>query len=280
MPDAHVTLDAALFDMDGLLVDTEPLWTLAEEDLARHLGRRWDPALKVQIVGTRIDAAVPTILRFYDLPLDAEVVADTTRHLLGRVAELFAGDLPLLPGAGELLATLARAGVPCALVSSSYRVLVDAVLSHGYGPFAVSLAGDEVERPKPDPQPYLAAARALGADPARCVVLEDSPVGVRSGLGAGALVVAVPSVAGVEVPDHPDVLQVPSLAVVSLDQLGELVAGRSSRRAGSRGSVSRWTGRPGQPAAASSTAAGTATASTTDASAKGSSEATDPSTSA
>jgi hypothetical protein len=84
-------------------------------------------------------------------------------------------------------------GVSLALVSSSFRVLVDAVLAHGFGPFEVALTGDEVACSKPDPEPYLTVASRLGVDPANCVVLEDSPAGVASGLAAGCF---VPSVAG------------------------------------------------------------------------------------
>lgn len=178
--------------MDGLLVDTEPLWTLAEHELAARHGAVFTADMKAAIVGTRLEVAVPTLLRLLGAPATPDAVAQTARWLLGRMVELFGSPLPLRPGASRLLAALHRAGVPQALVSSSYRVLVDAVLAHGPGPFATTLAGDEVARAKPDPLPYLAAAARLGADPARCVVLEDSPAGVASGRAAGCAVVAVP----------------------------------------------------------------------------------------
>ena len=219
------TLAAALFDMDGLLVDSEPLWTVAEEELARRLGGAFTPDLKAAIVGTRLEVAVPTFLRWYDVePTDA-VVAETSAWLLARMVELFAGHLPVLPGVAELLAGLRAQGVPTALVSSSYRVLVDAVLRHGLGPFDVTLAGDEVGRGKPDPEPYRTAAARLGVDPRACVVLEDSPSGVASGEAAGCAVVAVPSVAGVEFPAGPRRLVVPSLATVDVPTLTALVEG-------------------------------------------------------
>jgi HAD superfamily hydrolase (TIGR01509 family) len=101
--------------------------------------------------------------------------------------------VPWKPGARSLLAELRAAGVPLALVSSSYRRLVDAVLGHlPAGTFATSVAGDEVRRPKPSPEPYVTAAARLGVDPRDCVVLEDSPTGVAAGEAAGAVVVAVP----------------------------------------------------------------------------------------
>jgi beta-phosphoglucomutase-like phosphatase (HAD superfamily) len=145
---------AVLWDMDGLLVDSEPLWTVAEVELAAHLGGEFTDELKAAIVGTRLEVAVPTILRWYDAEAGPDAVAETSAWLLARMVELFAVDLPLLPGVAGLLGSLRDAGVPQALVSSSYRVLVDAVLAHGIGPFDVTVAGDEVEQGKPHPEPY------------------------------------------------------------------------------------------------------------------------------
>jgi HAD superfamily hydrolase (TIGR01509 family) len=216
-------LDAVLWDMDGLLVDTEPLWTRAEHDVAAHYGSTFTPAAKAAIVGTRLDTAVPLLLEHFGVPATPEEVERAGRLLLSRVVALFLAEpLPLQPGAARLLADLADAGVPCALVSSSFRVLVDAVLSTGAGPFATTLAGDEVARAKPDPEPYLTAAARLGADPARCVVLEDSPTGVASGTAAGCAVVAVPSVAGVAVDPAPRRRVVSSLVDVSVADLAAL----------------------------------------------------------
>jgi HAD superfamily hydrolase (TIGR01509 family) len=199
-------LQAVLWDMDGLLVDSEPLWTIAEIELAAELGGTWDDGIKAAVVGTRLDVAVPT-----------------TAWLLDRMVQLFATTSALMPGAGELLAALAADGVPQALVSSSYRVLVDAVLAQGLGPFALTVAGDEVVHGKPHPEPYLTAASRLGVDPARCVVLEDSPSGVTAGEAAGCAVVAVPSVCGVVFDPAPRRLVVPSLTQVGPQDLRALL---------------------------------------------------------
>lgn len=186
---------AVLFDMDGLLIDSEPLWTMAEVELAERLGGTWTSEMKSAVVGTRLDVAVPTVLRLLGADDGPAAVRDTTSWLLARMVELFSTDLALRPGAAELLDGLRDAGIPLALVSSSYRILVDAGLAVlGADRFAVSVAGDEVRDGKPAPEPYLAAASALGVDPRRCVVLEDSPAGVASGEGAGCVVVAVPDV--------------------------------------------------------------------------------------
>jgi HAD superfamily hydrolase (TIGR01509 family) len=192
-------LQAVLWDMDGLLVDTEPVWTVAEQELAERLGGTWNDELKAQVVGTRIDVSVPTILRWYGVEPTPELVAETTSWLMARMVDLFSAEVRVLPGVTDLLAELTHDEIPMALVSSSYRVLVDAVLSHGLGPFAVTVAGDEVSHGKPAPEPYLLACERLGVHPKQCVVLEDSAAGVASGEAAGCAVVAVPSVPGVDV---------------------------------------------------------------------------------
>lgn len=218
-----MTLAAVLWDMDGLLVDTEPLWTIAEQELARSFGGEWTDEVKAAVVGTRLDVAVPTILRAYGVEPSTTQVATTSAWLLHRMVELFTGSLQVLPGVETLLAGLRASGVPMALVSSSYRVLVDAALAGGLGPFSLSVAGDEVDSGKPDPEPYLRAAQALGVDPRACVVLEDSPAGVASGLAAGCAVVAVPSVAGVAFVPAPRLVVVASLTAVSHARLRALV---------------------------------------------------------
>jgi len=232
-------LAAVLFDMDGLLVDSEPVWTVAEVELARSLGGEFSPELKAAIVGTRLEVAVPRILRWYDAPAAPADVDRACTWLLARMVELFAGDLPVMPGAASLVAACRAAAVPVALVSSSYRVLVDAVLADvgpagggpagGWpagrlGPFDLTVAGDEVTNAKPHPEPWLTACSRLGVDPSRCVVLEDSPSGVASGLAAGCAVVGVPSVAGVSFEPAPRLTVRSSLVGLGLADLQALVA--------------------------------------------------------
>ena len=216
-------MDAVLWDMDGLLVDSEPLWTIAEIELAALLGGTWTDEIKAQVVGTRLDVAVPAILRHYGAPDTAAQVAESSAWLLDRMVALYGGTSALMPGAAELLAAVDAAGVPQALVSSSYRVLVDAVLASGVGPFALTVAGDEVTHGKPHPEPYLTAAAKLGADPRRCVVLEDAPSGVAAGEAAGCAVVAVPSVTGVAFEPAPRRLVASSLTQVGVADLRALV---------------------------------------------------------
>jgi HAD superfamily hydrolase (TIGR01509 family) len=152
--------------------------------------------------------------------ISAEELAD---RIFGEVVRSLKDDVVLRPGALELLQALRAAGVPCALVSASYRVMIDAVLSH-LGPdlFDVVVAGDEVRNGKPHPEPYLTAAQELAVDPADCVVIEDSPGGTASGTAAGAFVVAVPQ--WVTIPEAPRRLVLESLAGVTPETLQELLA--------------------------------------------------------
>ena len=217
-------LAAVLFDMDGLLVDTEPTWTVAERELADQLGGVWNDEIKAAIVGTRVETAVPLMLTAFGHVPTPELVGSTTATLLARMVELYAGPLEPLPGALELLDAVRAAGVPVALVSSSYRALVEAVVQRLDLTFDLVIAGDEVTHAKPHPEPYATACRRLGVDPAGAVVLEDSPAGIASGEAAGCPVVAVPNVAAVRPAAGPRRLVLGSLAELDLAGLRALVA--------------------------------------------------------
>jgi HAD superfamily hydrolase (TIGR01509 family) len=175
----------------------------------------------MQLVGSDLADAVQVWMgALPDGVISAEELAD---RMFGEVVRSLKEDVVLRPGALELLQALKAAGVPCALVSASYRVMIDAVLSH-LGPelFDVVVAGDEVRNGKPHPEPYLTAAQELDVDPADCVVIEDSPGGTASGTAAGAFVVAVPQ--WVTIPEAPRRLVLESLAGVTPDMLRELLA--------------------------------------------------------
>jgi HAD superfamily hydrolase (TIGR01509 family) len=204
------TLAAALWDFDGTLADTEPLWMAAEYSLIGQLGGTWSDEHAEQLVGNSLLDSGSYILNAIgrvDLS-PAWVVEQLLAAVLDHIQRQ-----PIVwrPGALELLESFAAAGVPCALVSASYRVLLDAALRQlPEGTFQVSVAGDEVSRGKPHPEPYEKACTALGVSPQHCVVLEDSETGCRSGNAAGALVLAVPH--RVEIPHAPRRLHVSSLA--------------------------------------------------------------------
>ncbi|GAB2742318.1 HAD family hydrolase [Kitasatospora kifunensis] len=213
---------AVLVDMDGTLVDTEHFWWEAEASLFADLGHPLDETHRVQLVGGPMSRVIDILLKATGLELDpAEVAAGINQRFI----DLLDGGAPLMPGAAELLALLAEQRIPAALVSASHRRIIDLVLKNlGDHPFAFSVAGDEVARTKPDPEPYLAAVRRFGAEPGRCVVIEDAPLGVAAGEAAGCPVIAVPSVAPIAAAPGRTVLR--SLAEVDLTLLRSLVAAR------------------------------------------------------
>jgi HAD superfamily hydrolase (TIGR01509 family) len=188
--------EAVLFDMDGLLIDSEPLWLEAETAVMARLGADWTPADQAQLLGGSLVRTVRYLLGKATRPASPGQVAD---WLMSQVTELIRDrGVPLRPGARELLAEVAAAGLPHALVTSSERGFMDAVLVRTGLRFDALVCADDVSMTKPDPEPYLLAAKLLGADPARCVALEDSPNGVASAQAAGCRVIAVPSLVRIE----------------------------------------------------------------------------------
>jgi HAD superfamily hydrolase (TIGR01509 family) len=144
--------------------------------------------------------------------------------MMDRVIEQMADDPPWQPGAVALLDALCDAGIPCVLVTMSWRRLATAVVDLlPPGTFAGAVVGDEVPRGKPHPDPYLAAAGLLGVEPGACIALEDSPTGARSAQAAGCRVLAVPHV--VDVPADLVDAVVPSLADVDVAMLRRLAGG-------------------------------------------------------
>lgn len=183
---------AVLFDMDGLLIDSEPLWLEAETAvMARLGGQPWTEEDQHALLGGSLARTVRYLRAKATRPQPPEVVADWL--MSGIEDRVRHGGVPLRPGAPELLAAVAAAGLPRALVTSSERGFMDAVLASTGLRFDVTVCADDVSVTKPDPEPYLLAAKLLGADPARCVALEDSPNGVASAEAAGCRVFAVPS---------------------------------------------------------------------------------------
>ncbi|MGH3282787.1 MAG: HAD family hydrolase [Trebonia sp.] len=213
-------LAAVLFDMDGLLVDTEPLWFETEAEVMARLGASWTKEDQKQLIGGSMPRTVGYLLARATRPAPPETVE---RWMIeGMLARAAAGRVAVLPGARELLAEVAAAGVPCALVTSSVRILADAVLDGTGLRFPVTVTSDDVPVTKPDPAPYLLAAKLLDVDTARCVALEDSPNGTASASAAGCRVVVVPSF--VDLPPAPGRLVVRSLREVTMETLRLLAA--------------------------------------------------------
>ncbi|GAA1956175.1 HAD family phosphatase [Catenulispora subtropica] len=187
---------AVLFDMDGLLIDSEPTWFQAEVDMLAGYGHTLGEEHYPHVLGKPLEVSTAYLLEITGHPVAA---AEFENGIELAMIERLRDGVPMMPGAKELLVALESAGIPLALVSASSRRIVDACLpAIGADHFRFTVSGDDVARGKPNPDPYLKAAQLLGVDPAACVVLEDSPTGTAAGHAAGCRVVAVPHVAEVE----------------------------------------------------------------------------------
>jgi HAD superfamily hydrolase (TIGR01509 family) len=212
---------AVLFDHDGTLVDTEPLWEEAKRALAAEHGRDWTAQDTAVTLGRPIPV---TIARLREIGVDLDDRAMFRAIYEHGVRVLEAAELEFIEGVGALLEELSAAGIPAAIVTnatSEVARLTAAAAPRGL--FRVVIGDEEVAagvRPKPDPHAYLTAARRLGVDPARCVVVEDSPSGAASGVAAGIPTVVVPGIKAV--PAGPGLVHLPSHRELSLELLQSL----------------------------------------------------------
>jgi HAD superfamily hydrolase (TIGR01509 family) len=196
---APTRVDAVVFDCDGLLVETESRWTVAETSLFAEHGLAFGQEQKAMLIGRSIEAAAEDMAACFGRPGEGAAVG---AELLVRVHREIEALAEPQPGAIDLVRACAER-VPVAVASNSPRSLLDIALQ-GSGLadlLPVSVAGDEVERPKPDPDLYLEACRLLGAAPTSSVAFEDSGTGVASARAAGLYVIAIPSLPGMQL-DH------------------------------------------------------------------------------
>jgi len=183
-------LQAVLFDMEGTLVDTEDMWLEVVGAVAARHGRALDEEGRGAVLGRSVEDTAD--LLYGALGVRRDRLAD---ELGGDFTARIAEGAPPRPGALDLLAALRAQGVPTALVSASPRAVVRRIAGSLDGhTFDAVYGAEDTPRTKPAPDPYLAAAAALGADPGRCVAVEDTPTGVASAEAAGCAVLAVPSV--------------------------------------------------------------------------------------
>jgi HAD superfamily hydrolase (TIGR01509 family) len=196
---------AVVFDNDGLLLDTEPCWTVAEAALFRSYGREFDVAAKRALVGTSPKTSAPILERLLVQPGAGQALSDELYALA--VTEIGNGATPR-PGAIELVQALRSAGMPLAVASNSPRSHLLAGLRRTglTDQFDVVLGVDDVPNPKPAPDLYVQACRALGVDPADAIALEDSLPGVGAAKAAGMRVIGIPSIAGVVLDGHADLV--------------------------------------------------------------------------
>lgn len=181
---------AVLFDMDGTLVDTEPMWLASETELMARYGYAWTEQDQAHCLGGPLDRVGRYM---FDLGGGKESPDYFTQTLIDLTQAHLRDGAQLMEGAEELMGLCEELSLPMALVSASPRVLVDAVLGNLKGhSFAISVSSDDVTKVKPDPEGYLAAANFLEVPIKECLILEDSATGVAAASASGGLVVAIP----------------------------------------------------------------------------------------
>jgi HAD superfamily hydrolase (TIGR01509 family) len=206
---------AVLWDLDGTIVDTEPLWMAAEHELAAAHGGVWTDEDALSLVGNSLIGSGQYIKDKLGLSMSAEDVVD---HLVERLSSALREHVEWRPGARELIEALDAAGVPQALVTMSYAAIADPIAA--VLPFRAVVTGDAVSRPKPFPDPYLLAAEKLGVDPSMCLAIEDSITGAASANAAGCDVLVIPHF--VQVPDADRRILLPTLAGLTPAGLDDL----------------------------------------------------------
>jgi HAD superfamily hydrolase (TIGR01509 family) len=214
------SVPAVLFDMDGVLVDSEPIWYEVETALVKRMGGTWGPEHQAKCIGGTVDRSCRY---FIELTGSDRTPEDVEEELLALMAARFTDALAIHEGALELVDAVRSRGARTALVTSSYRALVDPALTWlGARRFDAVITGDEVSRGKPHPEPYLTACRAVGVDPAAAVVIEDASSGIQAAEAAGCVVVAVPSVSPIEPGPRRHVVE--RISAIDPDWLLSLVA--------------------------------------------------------
>ena len=221
----HVTIpttgsffDAVFFDMDGLLVDSEPLWLKSETEVTEAFGYAWTEADQVACLGGPLSRVGEYM---FDRCNNQKSPPYFTQKLIDVQCAKLRGSTPLMPGALELVHQLQAEGVPTALVSASPRNIVDAVLENlGGSPFPFSISSDDVANTKPHPDAYLLAAKKIGVEISHSLIFEDSLTGVSAARASGAWLIAVPHL--VVVAESERVRSIKSLEQLSFTKLQEL----------------------------------------------------------
>jgi HAD superfamily hydrolase (TIGR01509 family) len=207
-------IEAVVFDLDGVLVDSEPVWERVRRGLVAERGGHWAPDAQRRLMGM----STPEWARYLSEDLGAGLPPDeVAAQVIDRMAASYREHLPLLPGAVEAVHRLV-ARWPLGLASSAPAALIETALAaaglHSY--FGVTMSTEQVPRGKPAPDIYLAVAAKLGRAPADCAAVEDSSNGLRSAAAAGLHVIAVPRP---QYPPDPDALAAAALVLATLADL-------------------------------------------------------------
>lgn len=204
-----------MFDMDGTLIDSEPLWLKAEIEVMAEVGCHWDEQDQINCLG---GPAERTERYMQERSQNIKPYGYFINRLHEVMRARITNELDLIPNALSLLKECKDAGIKTALVTASSRDLMTIVLKRfPIGTFDVVVSGDDVEKSKPDPAPYLLAAKQLSVDISKCLVLEDSLTGVQSGLSSGAKVIGIPHL--VQMSEHPNLRVISSLDEITLSDI-------------------------------------------------------------
>ena len=208
-------MSAILFDMDGTLIDSEPLWLKAEIEVMAEVGCHWDEQDQINCLG---GPAERTERYMQERSQNIKPYGYFINRLHEVMRARITNELDLIPNALSLLKECKDARIKTALVTASSRDLMTIVLKRfPLGTFDVVVSGDDVEKSKPDPAPYLLAAKQLSVDILKCLVLEDSLTGVQSGLSSGAKVIGIPHL--VQMSEHPNLRVISSLDEITLSDI-------------------------------------------------------------
>jgi HAD superfamily hydrolase (TIGR01509 family) len=211
---APARVAAVIFDLDGVLLDSESAWVEVKKEFTEESGGRWEDRARVEMLGMSSTEWSRYMHDELGVPVPPEEISS---EVAKRLMQRYRRRLPLLPGAVEAVRSMASEW-PLALATSSNRNVIDLVLSESglADAFAATVSSEEVDRGKPAPDVYLEAAKQLGVEPTACVAIEDSTNGIRSAHAAGMAVVAVPNR---DFPPEADALALADLELDSLEQL-------------------------------------------------------------
>jgi HAD superfamily hydrolase (TIGR01509 family) len=210
--------DAVFFDMDGLMVDSEPEWFKSEIEVTRKFGYNWTDEDQVACLGGPLSRVGKYM---HDKCNGAETPEYFTQTLIDTQALKMRGNTPTMPGALNLVRDLQSRGVKTGLVSASPRIIVDAVLDNlGHQLFPFSISSDDVPHTKPHPDCYLKAATMTASNIQNCLVFEDSLTGMNAAMSSGAYLIAVPHL--VTIQESAKVRVISSLERLSYEKLQHL----------------------------------------------------------
>ena len=182
---------AVIFDMDGLLVDSERVWHIAEEEMFTGRGLAYTDEVREQIIGLRLDEFMHKLITMFNLTESADVLM---ADLIGRMLKRIPTEVEKQPGAQEIVEYVISQDIPTAIASSSPMAIIDAIVTaQGWDmAFPQRFSADDDAKGKPAPDVYIRAVQTLGFEPSECLALEDSPTGSRAAVGAGMTCYAVP----------------------------------------------------------------------------------------